>query len=301
MTYKELLLSAEQILTEAGVPDPGTDAFRLFEEFMNVSRSKFFMCQQEEIAGTDIDRAALFKEKVMDRAQRVPLQYIIGYQDFYGRPFKVSKDSLIPRFDTEVVVEKAISEARRYCADKLIKPEELAILDVCTGTGCIVVTMTAELTGSKGVGTDISKGAVELAKINAEANNLGESNAFFSGDLFEALKETEFEKVLFDIVVSNPPYIKSSDIQGLDAEVRAYEPMAALDGSEDGLLFYRRICNEINGHIARKGVLVFEIGCDEADDVVNIMTCAGFGDIKVHKDLAGLDRVVTGIYGGRNV
>lgn len=301
MTYRELLQSAEEVLTAANVPDAKTDAWRLFEELLNMSRGSYFMKQDEEIPGALQMTVTAFEEAVSKRKKRIPLQYILGTQDFYGRTFKVSEDTLIPRFDTEVVVEKAIDAAKEYCRDTGKQTKDLKILDVCTGTGCILISMVCELQASEGIGTDISEGAVTLAKTNAESNNVTNCTKFCSGDLFNALNGTDYEKTEFDIVVSNPPYIKSSDIQTLDEEVRMHEPMTALDGSEDGLLFYRRIAEEIKGHIAHKGRLVFEIGCDEARDVANIMQDAGFIDIKIHKDLAGLDRAVTGTYGGTHV
>ncbi len=300
MQYKELLQYATEKLTAANVPDSKTDAWRLFEAYTGLSRGEFFMKQSDEVK-MSVDELDLFKKAVSERAGRIPLQYILGTQDFFGRTFKVSRDTLIPRFDTEVVVEKAINEVGDYCLKTGKKTEELNVLDVCTGTGCILISLVCELSLKSGVGTDISEGAVRLAGENADLNGVGEETSFYSGDLFEALINTGFEDKKFDVIVSNPPYIKSEEINVLDDEVKFHEPVAALDGSEDGLLFYRRISKEIKSHIAIGGRLVFEIGCDEAEDVTNIMASEGFEDIKTYKDLAGLDRVVAGTYGGKNV
>lgn len=300
MQYKELLQSATEQLMAANVPDAKTDAWRLFEAFTGFSRGEYFMKQNEEAILPD-NRLSDFTNAVCERAKRVPLQYILGTQDFYGHVFKVSRDTLIPRFDTEIVVEKAIDEAKDYCKINGKSASELEILDVCTGTGCILISIVCELEAKCGVGTDISEGAIRLASENSELIGISDKTSFYAGDLFKALSNTGFETKKFDFVVSNPPYIKTEDIYALDDEVKLHEPMTALDGSDDGLLFYRRISKEIRSHIATGGRLVFEIGCDEASDVMKIMASEGFEDIKTYKDLAGLNRVVAGTYGGKNV
>lgn len=303
MTYRDILQSSEEKLTAANVPDAKTDAWRLFEHFTGMSRGEYFLKQNDTLGTEQVAEycTGSFGDAIQKRVNHVPLQHIIGTQTFFGREFKVSADTLIPRFDTEIVVEKAINEVGDYCLKTRKNVEEIKLLDMCTGTGCILISMVSELGMSCGVGTDISAGAITLAGENSDNNGTVDRTSFYRGDLFEALTGTGFNDIKFDVIVSNPPYIKSEDIKMLDTEVRDYEPGAALDGGEDGLLFYRRIVAESVGHITENGRLIFEIGCDEADDVMRIMISGGYKDIKVYKDLAGLDRVVAGTYGGYNV
>ena len=298
MTYQELLENATKTLTAANVPDAKTDAWRLFEHFTGMNRAAFFMALREEIP--EKNEIAVFQDAIGKRAQRIPLQYITGTQDFFGREFKVSPATLIPRYDTEVVVEESLKLIRKYCETNVTAAEDVSILDLCTGTGCIIITLSEKLGAKLCVGTDVSPEAVALAKENA--SRLGcEGIVFCSGDLYEALEHEGLETKMFDVIVSNPPYIKTKEIEELSPEVRDHEPMTALDGSADGLLFYRRICRDAHMHIKPGGLLIFEIGSDEGTDVSAIMEQSGFCNIKIIKDLAGLDRVAAGTYGGRHV
>ncbi len=298
MTYKELLQLVTETLAAHGIPDAKTDARRLFENYTGLSQSRLFLVSDDEINGNDEKVKALLDAASL-RAKHIPLQHITGFQDFYGRRFKVSPCTLIPRFDTEILVEKTIELAKTYSKETGKDLSELSILDLCTGTGCIITSLALELNSKVNVGTDLSEEIIRLAAENASDNNA--KVKFFSGDLFGALVDSDCENERFDIIVSNPPYIKTSDIDGLSEEVKDHEPMTALDGDEDGLLFYRRIAKESSKYIKKQGLLTFEIGYDQGKEVMDILKQNGFYDVMLFKDLAGLDRVVAGRYGGNDV
>ena len=273
ISCKEALQCAVELLVNAGVPDAEIDAWYLFEHVTGMNRSAFFLHKEEEMQP---EHAELLTELSTQRAKRIPLQYITGSQEFMGYSFLVSPATLIPRQDTEVLVEEVIRVA-----------EGKSVLDMCTGTGCILLSLAKMCRLTKAVGTDISAEAIETAKTNAK--RLETDAVFFCGDLFDAVPAGE----RFDILVSNPPYIPSAVIETLMPEVKDHEPMSALDGDEDGLAFYRRIINEANKFLTENGQIFFEIGCEQGADVSALLLQNGFTDIRVLKDLAGLDRVVS--------
>ena len=212
------------------------------------------------------------------RKTHEPLQYILGEWEFMGLTFKVNEDVLIPRQDTETLVEEAL---------KVIEPG-MRVLDMCTGSGCIIISILKNTTNVDGAACDISKQALNVAKENARLN--GVFVDFERSDLFEHVDE------MYDVIVSNPPYIRSDEIPHLMPEVSVFEPHEALDGSEDGLLFYRRIIKDCRANLKPQGRLLFEIGCDQGRQVSQMMQFAGFSDVQVIKDLAGNDRVVSGVF-----
>ena len=215
------------------------------------------------------------------RLTHMPVQYITGYQNFMGLEFMVSKDVLIPRMDTETLVEEVLR----------LGLSNVRVLDICTGSGCILLSILKYVYGSSGVGVDISDGALGVAKANSEA--LGIDATFIKSDMFENIPKDE----RFDIVVSNPPYIRSDVIGTLMSEVKDYEPLLALDGSEDGLKFYRIIADRAPEYLNNGGMLFLEIGYDQGAEVSALLSAAGFMDVEVIKDLSGLDRVVSGRIG----
>ncbi|MDO5702464.1 MAG: peptide chain release factor N(5)-glutamine methyltransferase [Lachnospiraceae bacterium] len=224
------------------------------------------------------DTAVRYHEAIERRAAGEPLQYITGTAPFYGRDFTVNEDVLIPRFDTETLTEAALPYLSG--GDR--------ILDLCTGSGCILITLLLEgPPGLKGTGSDISPGALACARANAE--RFGVSADFILSDLFENVTGT------YDLITANPPYIRSRDIRELDREVRDHEPSLALDGGEDGLIFYRNIAKGAGEHLTGKGVLAFEAGFDQAEDVAHILNENGFTDIHIIRDQAGRDRVIIGV------
>ncbi|MCR5584491.1 MAG: peptide chain release factor N(5)-glutamine methyltransferase [Lachnospiraceae bacterium] len=281
MSYKELLKEITEKLKATNVPEAESAAWRLFEGITGFDRAALFMKGNEEV--TDASMIEKARKWTEERLTGCPVQYIIGYQEFCGLTFEVGRDTLIPRFDTELLAEKVMELASGK-----------KVLDMCTGTGCILISVARMADTKTAVGCDISEGAVRLAQRNAVRNGVSEKTEFFTGDLFDALKNTKYENEKFDIIVSNPPYIRSEVIETLSPTVRDFEPRAALDGTEDGLWFYERITTGATYSLASDGILAYEIGYDQGADVKRIMSDKGFKDISIIKDYAGLDRIVIG-------
>ena len=271
MTYREALLSGEKILDMARIVDAKNDAWLLMEMVCKIDKTFYYVHMDEEIPADEMKE---YESVLKKRAERVPLQYITGEQEFMGLTFYVNSNVLIPRQDTETLVEEALN---------LAKPG-MRILDMCTGSGCIIISILKNRSDIKGVGCDISKQALIVAKENAKLNNV--SVAFEYSDLFENIEGK------FDMIVSNPPYIRSAEIPSLMPEVAQFEPLKALDGSEDGLEFYRRIIKESKNYLNADGYIIFEIGNDQGEEVSDMLTYAGYNNVRIIKDLAHNDRVV---------
>ena len=271
MTFKMALHQAEEALLRAGVPDAKVDAWYLFEHITGMNRASYFLHTEDEMPAFATEQ---FAGVIKLRCDRIPLQYITGNQEFMGYSFLVSPATLIPRQDTEVLVEEVSKTAQGK-----------SVLDLCTGTGCILLSLAKMCHLSRAVGTDISPEAIQTAIRNAE--RLSAEAEFYCGDLFEAAPEERF-----DIIVSNPPYIPSEEINELMPEVKDHEPLTALDGDTDGLKFYREIIKNADRYLKQQGKLFFEIGCEQGTAVSALLSEAGYQDIRVIKDLAGLDRVV---------
>lgn len=285
MKYRELLEWGKLFLKEKNIEEYENDAWLLFEKAFSLNRTGYFMLQGDEAEDEGLLKTKQFRSFIIRRGANEPLQYITGEQNFMGYDFSVTPDVLIPRFDTEILVENVLACIRLGGA------KALKVLDMCTGTGCIAVSL-ALIAKKYGislevVGVDISDKALSVAAENA-ARLKAENVSFIQSDLFEAVPETKF-----DIVVSNPPYIESDVIESLEPEVKDYEPRLALDGSADGLCFYRRIVSRAHEFLNKGGRIYFEIGCGQAAAVSRMFTEAGFKDVEIIKDLAGLDRVVT--------
>ena len=271
MIYKE----GAETLEHAGIPDAKLDAWYLLEYVTGISRASYFGDPKREVPK---EQAESYREVILRRAGHIPLQHITGEQEFMGYSFLVNPDVLIPRQDTETLTEEAL---------KFTKPG-MKVLDLCTGSGCILISLMKKCHGLTGTGCDISEKALKTARENGR--RLQVEASWIQSDLFEQISER------FDLIVSNPPYIRTGVIEELQEEVRLHDPWIALDGKKDGLYFYRRIIAESTGYIRDNGALMFEIGHDQAEDVVRLMEEAGYTQIRVKKDLAGLDRVVTGRY-----
>ena len=283
MKYREILLTGEDRLAEQNITDSKNDAWLLFEHIFNIPRHKYFMISSDECIDDKLMED--YFEAIDVRANHIPLQHITKTQDFMGMTFNVNEHVLIPRQDTEVLVEKALSVMKD--GDK--------VLDMCTGSGCIAISI-GKLKNVDVTAVDISSEALKVARGNAV--NLNASNVeFIESNLFDKIKEDSTSKNCkkYDIIVSNPPYIKSLDIEELMVEVKEHEPRLALDGDEDGLKFYNAITKEAKEFLRTGGYLIYEIGCDQGDDLRRIMEENGFTDIEIIKDLAGLDRVCFGI------
>ena len=273
MTYREAFALGEEKLNMVGIVDARNDAWLLMTFVCKIDRTFYYSHMDEDIP---VEQFAEYENVLAKRAEHIPLQYITGEQDFMGLPFHVNEAVLIPRQDTETLVEEAL---------KVVRPG-MKVLDMCTGSGCIIISILKNVVDVEGFGYDISKQAINVAKENAKLN--GVNVTFEKSDLFDMVTET------FDVIVSNPPYISTDVIAGLMPEVAVYEPFGALDGKEDGLHFYRRIVNECKAYLKPEGLLLFEIGHDQGGSVPALMEEAGFKDVRVVKDLAGNDRVVIG-------
>jgi len=321
MTWRELLSEAGERLKSAGIEEYEIDTWYLFSEAFHMSRAQFFLCRDREFPTAWLDDAIIgqrkspdkidsevlsfcrFAEMVDLRCRRIPLQQIIGHQEFMGLDFLVNEHVLCPRQDTEVLVETVLDELAEICLETagMRSPwdealsngrENLRILDMCAGSGCIGISLErlADVPAEV-VAADISEEAIKVAVANAEKNGCDRYRVLKS-DLFKDITEK------FHVIVSNPPYIPSAVIETLADEVRLHEPRLALDGEDDGLSFYRRISETAVNHLVPGGRIYYEIGYDQARSVSEILAENGFGDIRVIKDLAGLDRVVAAKFPG---
>ena len=281
MKYRECYDWGCAALKNAGIEEAALDARYLLEHVCGTNRNDLLVHGDRQV---DEDHEARYRELIEKRGQRIPLQHLTGVQEFMGLEFAVNEHVLIPRQDTEILVEEVLKELH----------DGMEVLDMCTGSGCILISLLRYSNRCKGVGVDISEEALQVAQRNA--GNLLKSCPdecsinFVQGDLFENVTGK------YEFIVSNPPYIRSDVIPTLMPEVKDHEPMQALDGTADGLYFYRRITGEGREYLKKGGMLYFEIGHDQAVDVSNIMAEAGFAEIKVVKDFAGLDRVVYGTW-----
>lgn len=273
MTLREAWNLGKKRLTAAEVPDADLDAWYLLEWCTGVSRSHYLAYPDEIISH---DQEEQYRVSLVKRERRIPLQQITGEQEFMGLSFYVNEHVLIPRQDTEILVE----ETAKFLRDGM------QFLDLCTGSGCILLSLLHLKPGVEGTGVDLSPEALKVAEKNRE--RLGAKAALIQSDLFDKIESA------FDVIVSNPPYIKRAEIETLMDEVRLHEPYMALDGHEDGLYFYRKIAEEAPKYLRADGGLFLEIGCDQGACVAELLRHQGFADVKVVKDLAGLDRVVEG-------
>lgn len=273
MTLREAWNLGKKRLTAAEVPDADLDAWYLLEWCTGVSRSHYLAYPDEIISH---DQEEQYRVSLVKRERRIPLQQITGEQEFMGLSFYVNEHVLIPRQDTEILVE----ETAKFLRDGM------QFLDLCTGSGCILLSLLHLKPGVEGTGVDLSPEALKVAEKNRE--RLGAKAALIQSDLFDKIERA------FDVIVSNPPYIKRAEIETLMDEVRLHEPYMALVGHEDGLYFYRKIAEEAPKYLRAGGGLFLEIGCDQGACVAELLRQQGFADVKVVKDLAGLDRVVEG-------
>lgn len=284
LTLDLLLTEGVKVLTEAGIEEATLDARYLLFEVFHTDMTHFLLDRGRVISEDDqvLDQVKQYRLMIEKRSQRIPLQHITGSREFMGLEFYVNEHVLIPRQDTETLVELILKD---------YKGRKPVILDMCTGSGCIAISLS-KIGGFDGVtAVDLSKEALKVAKRNADVLlGLGRITLIES-DLFQAIEP----KSRFDIIVSNPPYIPTEIIKELQPEVRNFEPMLALDGREDGLFFYRQLVSEGRGFLNPGGSIYFEIGYDQAESVSALLEDAGFAEIRVVKDAAGLDRVVCAV------
>lgn len=274
MTPRELLLKTAALFREVEIPDPDVDGALLLSHLTGKAPLILRLDNDTQLADDVVERFLALREK---RLQRVPLQYLTGEAYFLGQLFHVDERVLIPRPETELLVERAIAVLRRFPAPTAI--------DLCCGSGCIGVSMKLNVPQASVTLTDYSPDALSVARENAR--RLGAEVIFCQGDLFAPVEGT------FDVIVSNPPYIPAADCLTLQEEVRQ-EPLMALDGGADGLDFYRRIAAEAPAHLNKGGVLLLEIGWDQGDSVPALLQEAGFTDVQAHEDFQGIRRMVEG-------
>lgn len=295
MTLKEAYQQGKDVLVKTGTPDADLDAWLLLEYVSKVSRAMYYAVPDKPMTQDEERQYWYYIER---RAQHIPLQHLTGVQEFMGLEFQVNEHVLIPRQDTELLVEEALKIIEEAAKGR---PEDVfesagggyRLLDMCTGSGCILLSIlhhagTSAKRKMEGTGADISKKALETARANADSLHI--QAEFLCSDLFEQVTGR------YEMIVSNPPYIRTDVIETLQEEVKNHDPMLALDGKEDGLHFYRKIIKASDKYLTKGGCLMFEIGADQGEAVSSMMCCAGYHNVIVKKDLAGLDRVVIGVY-----
>ncbi|MGO0063703.1 peptide chain release factor N(5)-glutamine methyltransferase [Brevibacillus fluminis] len=285
-TIREALLRASSFLQEHGCKDPRFEAELLLRHVLGMERAKFLASLPDPMPDGAAERFQALCER---RAAQEPLQYVIGTQEFFGREFVVRPGVLIPRPETEILIEQVLQYADRLWT----KESELAVVDIGTGSGAIALTLASERPHWAVSTVDLSTDAIEIARDNAKRLGLVDKVRFLQGDLLEPLL-LQGERV--DVLVSNPPYIPSSDVLELDREVKEFEPLLALDGGEDGLNCYRRLCEALPRVLKEQALVAFEVGIHQAQDVARLMLASGvIGETAIVPDLAGIDRIVVGV------
>ena len=280
MTYRECYEQGCRTLQAAGIEEAALDARLLLEAVCGTDRNDLLVHGEQPVSPEAEEK---YLNWIRQRAEHIPLQQLTGEQDFMGLTFSVNEHVLIPRQDTEILVEEVLKELH----------DGMRVLDMCTGSGCILLSLLHYSNDCEGLGVDLSAEALEVAGRNVLkvlTPEKAEHAHFLQSDLFEKVEGK------FEIIVSNPPYIASAEVEKLMPEVRDHEPRMALDGTEDGLYFYRRIIEEAGKHLVSSGMLFFEIGYDQGQAVSELMRTEGYCDVQVVQDYAGLDRVVFGTY-----
>ena len=280
MTYRECYEQGCRTLQAAGIEEAALDARLLLEAVCGTDRNDLLVHGEQPVAPEAEEK---YLNWIRQRAEHIPLQQLTGEQGFMGLTFSVNEHVLIPRQDTEILVEEVLKELH----------DGMRVLDMCTGYGRILLSLLHYSNDCEGLGVDLSAEALEVAGRNVLkvlTPEKAEHAHFLQSDLFEKVEGK------FEIIVSNPPYIASAEVDRLMPEVRDHEPRMALDGTEDGLYFYRRIIEEAGKHLVSSGMLFFEIGYDQGQAVSELMRTEGYCEVQVVQDYAGLDRVVFGTY-----
>lgn len=275
MTFSKLLVWGETKLKNAGIEEAKTDSWFLLEHVTGIDRAKY-LCDKERFC--EEEQVKQYQELIEGRMMHVPLQYLTGEQGFMGLTFLVNEHVLIPRQDTEILVEEVL---------KFLKPE-MKVLDMCTGSGCILISLAHYCKLGRAVGADLSQEALKVAKRNERVAEQTEGMEWLCTNMFEKVEGQ------FDCIVSNPPYIATAVIETLAEEVKNHEPLSALDGKEDGLYFYRILASQAGKYLNPGGMLYLEIGYNQGETVSELLKENGFLNVQIKKDLAGLDRVCFG-------
>ncbi len=280
MTIASLLREGSQALAAAGIPTPSADTEVLLAHLMTCDRARLHAHSEEAVAReVEVD----YREGITRRASREPLQYITGLQEFWSLPFNVSPAVMIPRPETELIVEACVARCSKL---------DPRVVDIATGSGCVAVAVARELPGALVHATDLSEEALDVARLNAARNDVGGRLAFYQGDVYEPLRNLGLEGYI-DFVLSNPPYVAESDLATLEPEVRDHEPRAALTPGPDPLAVHRRVAAQAPEFLVPGGFVIVEFGIGQTQDVSRAYaSVAGLEVEEVLKDLAGLDRVL---------
>lgn len=266
-----------------GIESPRLEAELLLAHVLGVDRMRILLDQDRPLTS---DELARYREVIKRRRAREPVAYIRGEREFYGRPFRVDARVLIPRPDTEILVETALRRTQHLSMSG-------RMLDLCTGSGCVATTFACERPSWQVTGTDLSEGAIEVARDNAQRLGAVWNVRWLVGDLFEPIGDERF-----DLITANPPYIPLGEAPELSPDIREYEPHISLFGGEDGFAITSRIIDEAPRHLRRRGVLAMEIGAGQADEVAALFEKAGFVEVERTRDYGGHERVVSGIRDG---
>ena len=279
LSLRELLNLGTEQLEANGVENARGDALELINMVKKVDKTDMLLYPDMKFSKAEAEEVKKLFDK---RAERIPLQHILGKACFYGHEFYVNENVLIPRFDTEIIVDEVL----KYIKNER-RGEALKILDMCTGSGCIAISLAMENEKLECLGADISLQALEIAQKNKKSLKAGNVDLIQS-DLFSKVEGK------FDIIVSNPPYIDKKELNDLSPEVAEHDPHLALFAEDGGLYFYRKIAKEAGAFLNVKGKIFFEIGYDQAEDVARILSNEGYSDICLIKDYGGNDRVIIG-------
>ncbi len=278
MIIKEALEKASKKLEESNIENPLNEAKYLLKFLLKKDDIYFITNLNKELDDKVIKE---YKNIVKKRCNHIPYSYITGKKEFMGLTFFVNEQTLIPRPETEIIVEYVINH---------FKNKKLNILEIGVGSGCISISIAKYLDNVNILGVDINKGAIEIANKNIKYNNVENKVKFIKSDLYENVEGK------FDIIISNPPYIKSDVIDTLEDNVKKYEPILALDGGDDGLYFYRKIIENADNFLKDNSYIIFEIGYDQGEDVKNLLVNKQFSEVEIIKDLAGFDRTIVAKY-----
>ncbi|MEW6409221.1 MAG: peptide chain release factor N(5)-glutamine methyltransferase [Nitrospirota bacterium] len=301
MIIRDTLLWGAEQLKRAEIQEYRKEAEMLLSAC--IDRNRLWLYMYPEITVSEQDFTP-YRKSICKRAERIPIQHILGRCDFMHMELLITPDVFIPRPETELVVEEAISRVKSYELGVMSKNKrknselrthnsELRILDLCTGSGCIAIALARRFSEATVIATDISQRALKIAKINAERYGVEDKITFLAGDLFEPLTHYISYLDTYDLIISNPPYIPTDDIPYLQAEV-AYDPQIAINGGKDGLCYLRRISKEAHRFLKSGGYLILEIGDGQAGNVFEMLDSTGrYESPEVSKDIAGIDRIIT--------
>lgn len=284
MFLKEIYSEMKEVLGQAGLEKPDLEARIIIEERAGFDWSDIVTCANVEVSS---DVCEVMRKDVLMRIKGKPLSRIYNKREFWGREFLLSSDTLDPRPDTELIIELALERFK----DISLAEQPQNILDMGTGSGCVLIALLCEFPKAQGVGVDLSQGALDMAAKNAQQNGVADRAGFVNGSWWSALDAQKVQQK-FDLIVSNPPYISNQVIPTLAPEVKNHDPVLALDGGDDGLDAYKIIFSRLKKHLSRAGIALLEIGYDQENDVMRLSEESGFALRSVHNDLAGNPRVV---------